>query len=378
VTTVVAVDQERLRHERRARCFNEMERQGIDVLLLGREPNARYVSGANRLWLAGTRAFAPSCVVVRATRGVHLLSTSDAGVPADIPATNLFPVTWNPLNLMEAVKAAPGVAEAAVVGVDGLTPLFAQLLPLAAPKADVVDADELMRSVRRVKTSDEVACIMSAIGIAEAALTTSTERLQPGVSERALLGAFERKMTEFGVTAPAREGTFCVTPRAVDRGQPRLRQLVSDTTASEGDLVAFASGVLYQGYEGTIARTRNCGAAAPGASGLVERFNAARDGMVSACRAGITAAEIRGAYDATGEPPSPVPLVHGVGIGFEGPVLSGEPAHDDEDWVLEAGMVLAVQAYVWEPGLGGYLGQDVVRVTADAPEVLTTIPHALS
>ena len=47
------------------RVLEEMARQNVDVLLLGREGNARYVSGAHRLFLAGERAFAPGCVVVR-------------------------------------------------------------------------------------------------------------------------------------------------------------------------------------------------------------------------------------------------------------------------------------------------------------------------
>jgi hypothetical protein len=49
------------------RTLGEMGRRHVDVLVLGREANARFVSGATRLWLAGTRPFAPGCVVVRET-----------------------------------------------------------------------------------------------------------------------------------------------------------------------------------------------------------------------------------------------------------------------------------------------------------------------
>ena len=37
-------------------ALSAMERDNIDALVLGREANARAVSGANRLWIAGTRA----------------------------------------------------------------------------------------------------------------------------------------------------------------------------------------------------------------------------------------------------------------------------------------------------------------------------------
>src|SRR5260370_6902978 len=89
-----------------ARTRAAMAAAGIDVLVLGREANARYVSGADRLWLAGTRPFAPGCVVVRETGAVHLLSVTDDGVPPSIPVDRLYPITWNPLNLIAAVPPA--------------------------------------------------------------------------------------------------------------------------------------------------------------------------------------------------------------------------------------------------------------------------------
>jgi Xaa-Pro aminopeptidase len=374
----VAVDDARLRAERRARCFAEMDRAGVDVLLLGREANARYVSGAARLWLAGTRPFAPGCVVVRSTQEVHLLSTSDAGVPPEIPPAHLFPISWNPLNLVEALKAIDGVADAAVVGVDGMTPLFAQLLPLAAPIAEIVDGDATLRAARRVKTDDEIACIRRAISIAEAALAATAAAIVPGVRERSLLATFERRMTDFGVTAPAREGTFCVTPRrAANDAMAPLRQLVGDGSVSDGDLVALASGVLFKGYEGSVARTATCGTRRE-ARQLRERSRAARDAMVIACRAGRAGADVRRAYTATGEGAVPVPLLHGVGLGFELPVLAGDGVATNEEWTLAPGMVLAVQSYAWQDGVGGHLGQDVVVVTDGDPVLLTTLADDLS
>ena len=82
------------------RALDEMARQDVDVLVLGREGNARFVSGATRLWLAGTRPFAPGCVVVRETGAVHLMSVADFGVPDGIPPSRLYPMSWNPVNIM--------------------------------------------------------------------------------------------------------------------------------------------------------------------------------------------------------------------------------------------------------------------------------------
>jgi Xaa-Pro dipeptidase len=210
------VDFARMRRDRRERMLAAMERHGIDVLVLGRESNARYASGARRLSLAGTRPFGPGCVVVRATGQAHLISTWDDGIPPEIPHENLFGITWNPLNYVEWIKAMEGVSGAKRVGVDAMSPLFGQLLPLAVPGAELVAADELMFEARRTKTADEIACIRTAVAVAEASMSTAIAVLRPGVRERDLLGAFERQMADLGVTVPAREGTFCVTPRDQD------------------------------------------------------------------------------------------------------------------------------------------------------------------
>ena len=67
-------------------CWPRWRQPDIDVLIVGREGNARYVSGAPRLWTAGSRAFGPGCVLVRASGAVHLLSTWDEGDPGRHPA----------------------------------------------------------------------------------------------------------------------------------------------------------------------------------------------------------------------------------------------------------------------------------------------------
>src|SRR5439155_22686907 len=155
-----------------------MAADGVDVLLLGREANARYAGGVPRLWTSGTRPFAPGCVVVRATEAVHLLSTWDDGVPDDIPHDHLFAFTWNPMNLVGSVARIPGVGEARRVGVDGMSPLFAQLLPNAAPHAELVDGQRIMRRVRRVKSDAEVACINDALAVAGEALAAAAARVR--------------------------------------------------------------------------------------------------------------------------------------------------------------------------------------------------------
>src|SRR5260370_18742745 len=136
--------------EHLARVRNAMTDADVDLLVLGREANARYVSGANRLWLAGTRPFAPSCVLVGATGSLHLLNVTDDGVPSDIVREHLYPISWNSANLVAAVAAAADGIAVRRIGVDGMSPLFALLFHGAFPGAAFVDGEALLRGVRRV------------------------------------------------------------------------------------------------------------------------------------------------------------------------------------------------------------------------------------
>ena len=98
MATEVLPDDRALRCGRRERALAQMEAHDLDVLVLGRQANVRYVAGAPQLWVAGTRPFGPTCVLVRATGEIHLLSTWDEGVPEDIPHENLYGISWNPMN----------------------------------------------------------------------------------------------------------------------------------------------------------------------------------------------------------------------------------------------------------------------------------------
>ena len=73
----------------------EMEAEDIDVLVVGREANARYVSGAPGSGPPAPGPSGPGCVLVRATGAVHLLSTWDEGIPDDIPHENLYGISFN-------------------------------------------------------------------------------------------------------------------------------------------------------------------------------------------------------------------------------------------------------------------------------------------
>jgi Xaa-Pro aminopeptidase len=259
-----------------------------------------------------------------------------------------------------------------------MSPLFGQLLDAALPQATLVDGAGPLHAARLIKTDDEIMCIRTGIAIAEAALSATIARLRPGIAERSLQATFHERMASLGVTSAAMAGTFCSTPLASVGGRYTLRQVTSDQAIDEGDLVALNVGVLYAGYEGGLARTWPCvtsGRPRPEKRVLYDRWNALWQAIVGVCRPGRTAADLRKAYEASGEPAPSLPLAYGVGLGVERPVVGPRPDNLDGDWQLTPGMVLAVQGYMWERGTGGFLGRETVLITEDGPEVLTKFSH---
>src|ERR1700722_18655070 len=186
MATEVSPDARALRTGRRERALAQMGAHDLDILVLGRQANIRYVTGAPQLWIAGTRPFGPMCVMVRATGDIYLNSTDDEGVPDEIDHDHLYGLAWNPMTLIDVLKKIDGSETARRVGTDAITPTFAALLPEAFPNAEMVDAEPAMRAARRIKTPEEIAAMDTALRVAGHGLATALGQLAPGVSEQTL------------------------------------------------------------------------------------------------------------------------------------------------------------------------------------------------
>ncbi len=273
------------------RVLDEMEARGIDALLLGREGNARYVTGAQRLYLAGERAFAPGCVVVRATRSVHLLSVGDGGIPAEVPRSNLYPISWNPATMMGAIAAMPGMDGVRRIGVDGMTPLFDQLVAGYFAGAELVDGEAMLRALRRVKTDGEVDAIRAAIAVARPMMDAALEAARGGATDAQIVAVAMEAMAAHGCTTAAFEPVV---------------------TRVDGRAVAVDVGALHHGWEGGFARPVDGGT------------SGAHAAAIDRCRRDVAARDVGDVY--------------GVGCGYE--VVAGDDA-------LEPGMVLSVTTGPW-------------------------------
>lgn len=365
----IEADDRALRFSRRERALAQMEAHDLDVLVLGRQANVRYISGAPQLWVVGTRPFGPICTFVRATGEIHLNSTWDEGIPEEIPHENLYGLAWNPMTLMGVLQNIKGADTALRVGTDALTPTFAKLLPMAFPNAELVDGEQAMRAARRIKTPEEIAALRRALIVAEEGLARGVAELAAGTTEQVLAGAILKAEAAGGVSTPATQDAAWVTSK-----EHPWRRTAGDGRVRNGDLVALSAGVLADGYVGEVARTAYVGEPTDAVREVYRRRDDLWDRLIDACRPGKPTSALLDTYADAGEPLPAMPVAHGLGLGFDPPVVSPHLRATAEADILEEGMVLAITGYVWERGVGAVFTRDAVLVGSGGPEVLTQSP----
>ncbi len=313
-------------------CLDLMARDDVDVMLLGREANARTVSDAARLWLAGTRAFSPGCVVVRRSGAVHVLSNTDAVLPTGFPIEHLYGVTWNPDKLVAALGAIDGVRDARRVGVDGMSPAARALLARVAPAAELVDAGAMFAELWALPDPERTTGVEIAAVAARAGLDAIVAGLRPGTRPRDLRGTGAAAFAAQGVTTPAFEAVVAPLGGGASTWSPPERAL------DDGERVVVRVGVLRDGWEATLARTYVVGSPSveqPPPPGWAE--------LLTSCAAGTTVGTLRATKA----------VVNGAGRGVE-------PWPDD--LVLAPGLIVAL-----ELGDDTTVHQDLVQVVRSQP-----------
>ena len=119
-------------------------------------------------------------------------SASYEDIPDEVGPDHFFPVTWNPMNMMDRFQKTEGVLDARRIGYDSLSPFFEGMLRQTLPEAEFVGVEDMMRALKRVKLPEEITCIRTAAAIAESSLYAAITEVRPGVTEHHLRGDVPR------------------------------------------------------------------------------------------------------------------------------------------------------------------------------------------
>jgi Xaa-Pro aminopeptidase len=277
--------------------------------------------------------------------------------------------------LAGVVKGLPGSGDLRVAFDDAHMSVkdHGRLAGMVRAGIELVPAGGAIEALRAVKDADELEAIRAAARLADDALTEVLGRGLVGRTEREVALDLEFTMRRMGAQAASFPPIVAAAEHgALPHATPR------EVPIPAGTLVVVDWGAQLDGYASDCTRTYATGDIDPRDGQVYELVLRAQEAAVAAVRAGPTGREVdavaRSIIDAAGHAEHfGHGLGHGVGLDVhEGPRLSkqGETA-------LAAGMVVTVEPGVYVPGAVGVRIEDLVIVTDEGAEVVSSLPKEL-
>lgn len=308
------IDFNELRSARMRKVQSVMSDLRIGLLLLGGEANIRYAVGGRRLWTAGERPWAPTCII-SASGEVRLMSQYDTGVPPEVSQENLFCLTWNPANFgAQIAAAASGGIER--IGLDGASMTMMDVLDVAVPGATLVDASGALLDARSSKLPAEVTLLELATQLAGEALLAASRTITPGITISELRGRLEAAIRSRSVCVPADSDRLALPVRSV-----------SDLVSS-GDAIVMRSALLHAGYEGAVTRTAVCGAPTPDHRAAERAWQQAWEALLPVFSPDLDGAGLRDALAAIPAVDLRKSTARAIGLGVERKIGGSLHPHD--------------------------------------------------
>ncbi len=251
-------------------------------------------------------------------------------------------------------------------------------LQKALPGAQFKDATEIFKRARLVKEPEEIELIKEAVSIAESALKVAMDVAKPGVSEMEVQRAMEIEMRRRGslreVETMIQSGIRTVNYRAFGTEWKMIEK---------NDLVLADLGCVYKGYGSDITRTWVVGTPTQEQKKIAQDLYRAHEKTLAFIKPGLKYREVvsfaRNELTAAGYPigelsfPCQQFAFHGLGLG---PFHDPPEAENDQELVLEPGMVLSIQACVREKTFNVRFEDDAV-LTPEGLELISRFPREL-
>jgi Xaa-Pro aminopeptidase len=339
----------------------------VDALLVTDLTNLRWLTGftgSNGLALVGPD-------VRRFITDFRYLSQADEQVDASFEheiATDLFERLTERLPAVDGFKIGFDDAHMAVKQ-------HARLTDLVGDRAELVAAGGVVEDLRMVKAPDEVERIRAAAKLADQAFREVV--LDGGIvgkTEREVALDLEFAMRRAGADGISFDPIVAAGPHgALPHAVPR------DEKIPAGTLVVVDWGAQKDGYASDCTRTVATGDLDPRDREIYELVLRAQEEALAAVRPGPLGKDVdavaRAIIDAAGHAEHfGHGLGHGVGLEVhEGPRLSKQGSTK-----LAAGQIVTVEPGVYVPGHVGVRIEDLVAITEDGHEVLSSLSKDLT
>jgi Xaa-Pro aminopeptidase len=350
---------------RSERLIDLLPEAGVDVMLVTDLVNVRYLTGytgSNGLALVGarTRTFITDFRYVE-----QAAEEVDASFERRRASTDL----------LDAIGEALPEGELRLGFDDSHVSVrtHARLRELLGGRVELVATGGLVGRLRAVKEPDEIERIKAATALADAAFERLLRNGLIGRTEREVALALEQDMRGLGAQRPSFDTIVASGAHgALPHAQPR------EVPIGRGELVVIDWGAQVDGYCSDCTRTVAAGDPGADAQRVYELVLEAQLAALEAVRAGQSGrgadAVARGVIEAGGQGENfGHGLGHGVGLDIhEAPRLSQR----SEDELL-AGNVVTVEPGIYLPARFGVRIEDLVVVTDDGCEILTSVSKRL-
>lgn len=257
-----------------------------------------------------------------------------------------------------------------------------EMIRAALPTAECVDAEELGEQLRLVKDAEEIAALRKVAALTDQVMAKVVEQIRPGITQPQL----QAKLAEAALALGAQDVSFLPAALYVKSGsEPTENPFVypKEKGLVQGTSIAFDFGFVLNGYCSDFGRSFYCGPAPGHISGAYRALQQAQCHLIAQMRPGMCIGEMSGVLlaklDALGYGDrfrARVPdgtLGHQIGIGLhENPWI-----RPGCNVVLEPGMVMAVEPKLWLPGDYYLRVEDMVLITDDGAESLTSFDREL-
>ncbi|HBY96785.1 MAG TPA: aminopeptidase P family protein [Chloroflexi bacterium] len=356
--------------ERFERVRAEMEREGVDYLLVGPSTDLVYLLGyparqSERLTLfvlprdGAPRLVMPSFELPRVERIRQLAE----------PAS--WTETENPTELLASLL--PKRASGKKIAVGGqLYTYFLLRIQQALPEATFVPGELVLDPVRMRKSRYEIDQLRAASEAADAVFEALIEMPLKGRSEKEILVDIHRLLLE--------KGHESVGGGIVGIGENGAspHHHVGDRRAQRGDAVVVDFGGVRNNYRSDLTRTFSLGEPTDEFRRVYDIVNEANQKAFKAVRPGVPAEEIdRAARDHITAAGFGEAFLHrtGHGIGLDG----HEPPYlvAGNKLPLEEGMTFSIEPGIYLAEKFGVRIEDIVVVTADGADRFNRSTHAL-
>jgi Xaa-Pro aminopeptidase len=348
---------------RRVRAQAKIAELDADAALITAPPNVRYLTG-----LASSNA-----ALLLPADGSGILATDSRYALAaqrDCPDVELIIGRFIELLLAEQMTRR-GMRKVAFEAHE-MTVERHRDLAAPADRVTLVSFGTGIEDLRSVKDTTEIELLATACRISCQAFADVLPRIRPGLSERALAGDLEHRMTELGADKPAFDTIVASGPNgAIPHHAPTERPL------RHGDLVTVDFGARYAGYHADMTRTIALGEPAGWQREIYELVAAAQQSGFTAVRPGAGVAAVdAAARDLISGAGHGEHFQHGLGHGVGLEVHEAPMIGYGRTGKLSSRVAVTVEPGVYLPGRGGVRIEDVLVVGGGAAAAGEKTPAA--